>query len=221
MKLNKYDLYARFTPALVGVIPILLLWYNYLEYLIDLQNWIFEIRLFSGISVSLILVFVFVFISRDLSKWYQTRIFRDSGMPGEYLMLPEKNVYSQSLRSKYYVKLESEFQLKIDLKDPIQLKLLLKDGFKLALETVRNNDLVFQQNIRYGFIRNLIGGSILGLIGSIVTLIVGLITISLSPLKSVLFIVARVVVVLSSTNLTVNIILAETAGETLNLNSFI
>ena len=88
-------------------------------------------------------------------------------------------MYSQSLRCKYYVKLESEFQLKIDLKDPIQLKLLLKDGFKLALETVRNNDLVFQQNIRYGFIRNLIGGSILGLIGSIVTLIVGLITISL------------------------------------------
>lgn len=175
MKINRYDLYARFIPALVSSIPILLLWYHYLEYLVDLQNWIFEIKLFGGISVGLILVFVLVFISRDLSKWYQSKVFNKPGMPSEYLMLPDKHVYSASLRTKYYAQLKSLFDIQIDTDNISELKLSLKDGFKLALETVRNNELVFQQNIRYGFIRNLIGGSLIGLIGCCILLILGII----------------------------------------------
>lgn len=104
------------------------------------------------------------------------KIFEKSGLPSEYMMLPERRAYSKMYREQYYDRLKSDFSIDVEgvLDDGDELRLSLKDGFKLALESIRGNHMVTQQNIRYGFIRNLIGGSYVGFFGCLVLFAIGI-----------------------------------------------
>ena len=162
MKLDRYDIEARFIPALFGVIPILVIWFQSLKYFQELQHWVFSIKLIGGISFGLILTYAFVFLVREISKKIQSSVFKE--MPSAYLMQSDK-FYSDSFKTRYFDKVVKDFQLGIDLSSN-ESSHQLEEAFALALEKVRNRPMVRLQNIRYGFIRNILGGCLIGLVGS-------------------------------------------------------
>src|SRR5690606_2634208 len=97
-------------------------------------------------------------------------------MPTTKLLLWSNDKLDKNTKAKIRKKINEIFKIK--LKSELDENLDLNESKKqivFAVSQIRNylrrNGLLFQHNIEYGFIRNLIGGSLIATIISIVTLV--------------------------------------------------
>lgn len=179
-QIDSYTIYARFFPSMICALPILLIINNLVVKfnLHELLTFITGISLFGALSFNIVIIYFFSLINRTLSKFFEKKYFIDkNGFPTAYFLLFSNERYSKDLKIRYRAKVGKLFNIKIpdekeELIDQKETTRMLGETTKQIILLVGDGKLVKQHNIWYGFIRNLIGGSIIALLFSICGLII-------------------------------------------------
>lgn len=174
---DRYDLEARYAPALINSLPFFVLAYYYLRNL-DANFWDSALSLNIGsISVSVALYLLAVNFFRVSGKLVEELIFKDGAcFPTTELLLKSDKTYTDKrkeliidgLRKKY------SYDLRGKTRDTAQNRKLINEVIRSMRADYRTKPMVQQRNIQYGFMRNLLAGSFLSVIVLLVCTVVNL-----------------------------------------------
>ncbi|MEX2410597.1 MAG: hypothetical protein WD607_04370 [Candidatus Paceibacterota bacterium] len=172
---SKYFREARLYPTILGLIPLYLLQYYYLQSFLSLEP--FLVNIVGNVSFSVvILYFVGEFFVRYPGKLFEDKVFeKKMKFPTTNFILFGNEEYSKDFKEKIRQKIKKDFSLdlpneKEEIKDEKEARLKIREAVGLIIKTVKDGHLVLKHNISYGFFRNLWSASILGLFFSIVLL---------------------------------------------------
>jgi len=173
---TQYYIKARLFPAVLTSIPLLLvvneiinnIYYDELRAIYKVLPYITNL----GFSTSLI--FMFVQINRVLAKEiFQNLYFLgEINMPTSTHLLWKDNFFDKSVKIKIRSKINERFGLSLMEEEEEKFnESKSRSQIVTAVSQIRNslreNKLLFQHNIEYGFFRNLIGGCVIAIICSI------------------------------------------------------
>lgn len=176
--LNKYTRTARIYPAIICSAPIFVLNYFLLNlYTEDFFPSLKGIKWVGGITLSAALTFLFSQIGRFIGKEFFEKVhFKDElYMPTTEFLLHSDNTYSPEHKSKVHTKVLNDFGIQIysfeqENDDITSARRTIVECVSMIRGKVKNGQLLLQHNIEYGFVRNLVGGSLLALYCSIANL---------------------------------------------------
>lgn len=181
---NEYYLKARLMPTVLTMIPLVVLYLYIVAPLIDpvLKPVWNLLPVFTGVSINVAVMFLLVLLNRFLSKAIFQRLFYqdDLKMPTTDFLLPNNPALDNISRERYYSFILTDFG--IDMKK--SLKALKSENDKRIMiarvvgqirEMMRDNKMILQHNIEYGFFRNLLGGCVVASIISVSLLIIALV----------------------------------------------
>lgn len=167
MKFDAYTLNARIFPAIITGIPcFVLFFYISSNGYGDLLSYLASLKFFGSLTISGISVYAFGLIISTYGKALENRYFhKKNGFPTTYLMLYENKQYSNDYKDKFRKKVKEILKLdllnlqdeKDDKKEAIRR---LNESAKQLILNVGSGKLVQQQNIWYGFRRNLSAGAL-------------------------------------------------------------
>lgn len=179
MKFDKYNRVARFYPSLIILIPFLLFTINcHLENLESVFDSILGVIIIGNITISIVLLYFFVQINRFLGKFLFERIIfnNELQMPTTRFLLFSDTEFSREYKNQIRERIKNDFQ--IELPSELEENQNNEDARKRILEAVglirqkvKDGRLLLQHNIEYGFTRNLIGGSVIGLLMSVFNIV--------------------------------------------------
>lgn len=181
LPVNTYYLKARLFPTILTSIPALILYNKFVSstYHDKLQNMYSALPTITDVILSGAIVFLLVQINRFISKeMFEKLCFQDElNMPTTTLLLKSNTELDNIIKQKIENKIKDKFG--ITLLSSTEESANEKRARKLIVSTVsqirnilRDNFMLLQHNIEYGFFRNLIGGSLLAFIFSIAIIIV-------------------------------------------------
>lgn len=172
---DKYNRTARLYPAIITMLPYLLV-------SIQLSNselgGIFQdllsAKIAGNVTVAVVMIYLLIHINRFFSKevferWY----FREElNMPTTDFMLFQNDHFSDQYKQQVREKVLEDFGMgmptrELEDDDELEARKRISEAVGLIRNKIKGGNLLLQHNIEYGFIRNLIGGSILGIISSI------------------------------------------------------
>lgn len=172
---DKYEILARIFPAIIVLIPFLIFTMNCdISMLSVFFNDLLKVKIIGNITIALILLYLLSQTNRFFGKFlFEMVMFKDElEMPTTRFLL-----FSDSKLSKRY-KLQIREKIKVDFNnsmpteedkrvDLLETKKRIVEAVSFIREKVKKGRHLLQHNIEYGFARNLIGGSIIGLFVSI------------------------------------------------------
>ena len=171
MKFDKYSLTGRVFPAIISmIIPIVVFNYFYAsEEFSALIGEIMGAKLVANLTLPVICLFVLSQFGRVLGKnLFENLYFKDERlMPTtQFLLFSDKN-FSEQHKLKIRNKMEKDFTTELlskeeEAKDIEESKTRLVETMALVRRSLHKNEFLLQHNIEYGFMRNLIGGSVIG-----------------------------------------------------------
>lgn len=182
--LDEYEIRARLLPLSIGLLPIttLLASVPFIKSLNENLT-IIEISLILilGIGGIFYVIVSFSDLVAGLSKVYQNKYFiKENGFPSTYLLLYSNQTFGENYKNNYRRKIQNLANIKLLTKEEeLNDKNKAIQELNSAAEYVKQHvyeGLVKTQNIRYGFTRNLIGATFLGIPFSIMTVIIGIAT---------------------------------------------
>jgi len=176
MKFDKYNRTARVYPSIIILIPFLLFTiYCNIDGLKDVFDDLLKVKIIGNITISIVLLYLLVQINRFFGKFlFEKNLFKDElKMPTTNFLLYSNSQFSREYKTKIRDRIYKDFKIKLptaqeELDDTDNAKKLIVEAIGLIRQKVKNGRLLLQHNIEYGFVRNLIGGSILGLLMSLV-----------------------------------------------------
>lgn len=180
MALNNYYFKARLFPTVLTSIPAIILYNKFVSSLYHdkLENIFSVLPTITYIILSSAIVFLLVQINRFLSKEiFQKLYFKDEiNMPTTNFLLKSNNELEISIRQKIEDKIKTKFGLSLlseieESSDVLRARKLIVTAVSQIRNVLRDNSLLLQHNIEYGFFRNLIGGSFLAFFISVIILI--------------------------------------------------
>lgn len=179
---NKYSVIARLFPAIISVLPLLVLCFYLLKNteFEDLISFLFSMKFIGSVSISVVLLYLYSQIIRVLSKYFQNVYFTNmDGFPTTYLMLYSHDMFSDDYKDKYRALVKKDFDIKLkneieEKEDRAESIRLLNEANKQIILKIKDGYLVLNHNIWYGFFRNLIGGSILSSLFCLANIIIAL-----------------------------------------------
>lgn len=183
--MNQYYLKARLFPTTLTVVPLLILVNNLTElYLHDTLSQINEILPWiTDLGLSGALLFLMVQLNRLISKEVFQRIYfqEEIKMPTTNYLMWDNDFFTKSTKQTIYNKIQSRFNIRLlEEKEVESNEKKARKQIVIAVSQIRNllrnNKLLLQHNIEYGFFRNLMGGCIFALIFSIGIFILGLVS---------------------------------------------
>lgn len=173
---DEYEIKARYIPTFLSVIPIVHLSILFLggAFWIELVKSISWMLIITNLSLSFILMIALVQFQSSLGKiWIEESIFGKGGeqFPTTNILLYGGGIVSkerkEQLRNKisdtYGCIFSSENEEK---NNPSNARLQAREAVGYVRKKVGHGIMTIQYNIRYGFFRNLIAGSIWAIIGS-------------------------------------------------------
>jgi len=171
MKLNQYNLIARIFPAAICSIPVIIFSHYFLSVkLADFFKTVTNINFIGNISLPLVFIFFFSQLNRFISKEiFEKRYFRDElWMPTTNLLLHSNEQYSCQYKDKIYKRILKDFNITLSTKkeeevDDYNARKKIVEAVSLMRNKVGSGKLLLQHNIEYGFVRNLIGGSVIAI----------------------------------------------------------
>ena len=177
MTINSYYLKARLFPTVLTAIPTIIIYNKFVATLYHnkLENIYSVLPTITDITLSSAIVFLLVQVNRFLSKEVVQRFyFKDEiNMPTTSFLLKSNNELEASIKQKLIDKIK--LKLDIDLLSPteeyndqLRARKLIVTSVSQIRNILRDNYLLLQHNIEYGFFRNFIGGSFLAFIVSII-----------------------------------------------------
>ncbi|MBP7898484.1 hypothetical protein KAZ92_00860 [Candidatus Gracilibacteria bacterium] len=178
--INKYNRIARIYPAVLCSVPIFVLNYFYLHsYTTGLVGSLEGVRWVGGLTISVALTFLLAQIGRYIGKelYEKTHFFDELRMPTTQMLLHGDSTYSVEHKSKVHDKIFKDFGIRISTVSEEQLddnhaRKLIVECVSMIRGKVKDGHLLLQHNIEYGFIRNLIGGSVVSVFISICNLFI-------------------------------------------------
>lgn len=177
MTVNTYYLKARLFPTVLTSIPALILYNKFVASLYHdkLQNIYSALPTITDIIFSSAIVFLFVQINRFLSKEiFQRLYFQDEiNMPTTSRILKSNTELEISIKQKIEEKIKSKFDINLlssieEAADELRARKLIVTTVSQIRNVLRNNAMLLQHNIEYGFFRNLIGGSFIAFVVSLI-----------------------------------------------------
>lgn len=178
--MNQYFIRARLFPTILTAIPTII----FINYVLNKELYPSLDQIYSilptltGFGISAAIIFLSIQINRIVSKELFQRIYfqEEIEMPTtKFLLWTNDKIDKNSkirirkkINEKFKIKLKTEAEENIDLNES-------KKQITFAVSQIRNylrgNILLFQHNVEYGFIRNLLGGSLIATIISIGVLV--------------------------------------------------
>jgi hypothetical protein len=180
-KFNNYTIYARFFPCIISALPLFVLWFFLSDniQLKELGNYLLSIKLYGGITLSVVFLYFYAQVLRITSKIIEENLFhKKAGFPSTYFMTYSDNTFSKSYKDKYRQLVKKQFDIDLldetgEVSDITEARKRLNEASQLIKVQIGKGYLVLSQNIWYGFVRNLVGGTIFSLIFCIINIIVG------------------------------------------------
>ncbi len=179
MTINSYYLKARLFPTVLTSIPAIILYNKFVAVLYHdrLENIYVALPTITDVIFSGAIIFLLVQINRFLSKEiFQKVYFKDEiNMPTTNLLLKSNNELEKSIKQKIEDKIKTKFDITLlssieeSAEEPRARKLIATTVSQIR-NVLRDNTLLLQHNIEYGFFRNLIGGSFLAFLISLIIL---------------------------------------------------
>lgn len=179
MTTNSYYLKARLFPTVLTSIPAIILYNKFVAVLYHdrLENIYVALPTITDVIFSGAIIFLLVQINRFLSKEiFQKVYFKDEiNMPTTNLLLKSNNELEESIKQKIEDKIKTKFDISLlslieeSAEEPRARKLIATTVSQIR-NVLRDNTLLLQHNIEYGFFRNLIGGSFLAFLISLIIL---------------------------------------------------
>lgn len=169
--INKYKLEARIFPAIISILPILVFSHFYLYKIIpELLDSILLTKIIGDISIFSIFIFIIVQLSRFISKKFlQDNLFKDElHFPTTEFLLYSNKSYTEIKKKQIREKIKNDFNIKLltekdEINNEVEARKTIKEAVDLIRSKVKDGRLLLQHNIEYGFIRNLIGGTIIAI----------------------------------------------------------
>lgn len=180
MAINNYYFKARLFPTVLTSIPTIILYKKFVSSLYHdkLENIFSVLPTVTDIILSSAIVFLLVQINRFVSKEIFQRIyFKDEiNMPTTNLLLKSNNELEISIKKKIEEKIKTKFDIVLlssieESSNELRAKKLITTVVSQIRNSLRENSLLLQHNIEYGFFRNLIGGAFVALIISLFILV--------------------------------------------------
>ena len=178
--LNNYNRIARLYPAILCSIPIFA--FNY--FLLNVHTAEFfgsleGVKWTGGITISIVLTFLLAQASRFIGKelFEKTHFNDELHMPTTELLLHSDSTYSIDHKGKLHAKILSDFGIRIfsptqEVNDITGARKAIVESTGMIRGMVKDGRLILQHNREYGFVRNLIGGSVIAVFVSIVDLFI-------------------------------------------------
>lgn len=178
--MNTYYFKARLFPTVLTSIPAIILYNRFVSSLYHekLENIFSVLPIITDIILSSAIVFLLVQVNRFLSKEiFQRLYFKDEiNMPTTNLLLKSNTELEASIKQKIEDKIKNKFGIILlsgtdESADVLRARKLIATAVSQIRNVLRDNSLLLQHNIEYGFFRNLIGGSFLAFVISVIILI--------------------------------------------------
>lgn len=175
MKLDEYTTKARIYPSIIIIIPFLLFTiYCDIDNLKDIFSNLLAVKIVGNITISIVLLFLFTQLNRFLGKFlFEKNMYNNElDMPTTKFLLFSNNILSKEYKMKLRKKILLDFEIHLPSKESEgknldKAKQQIVEAVGLIRQKVKDGRLLLQHNIEYGFARNLIGGSIIGVLMSI------------------------------------------------------
>ena len=179
MIFKNYTITARIYPAIITSTPFVILsGFIINNDFIELFKNIEYFKVISNISIPIIIIYFLSQINRFVAKEvFEKRYFKNElEMPTTNFMMFDDDEYSDEFKLKVRDKINIDFGIVLPSKekeetDNLNVRKQIVEAIRLVRNKVGSGRLLLQHNIEYGFIRNLIGGSLLALIVSILNIV--------------------------------------------------
>ena len=178
MKYTQYTIVARLFPAFITALPVAVLYFFYLSpFLSGFLHSILVVKFLGEFTILAAVIFLYSQLNRFVGKLLEDLIFCDESKMTTALLLCSNSKYSQDFKNQIHAKVKNDFSLNLfnpddELKDEAGARRRIVEVMAMIRTKTRKSALLLQHNYEYGFIRNLVGGSIFGLMTSIVNLFV-------------------------------------------------
>ena len=176
MKFDKYSLIGRIAPAFFSIIiPIIIFNSFYVsEEFSAFVGEMMAVKIATNLTVPVICLFFLSQFGRVIGKnVFEKKYFKDEKfMPTTNFLLFSDETYSEQHKLKIREKISQDFNSKLPTKeeeeqDIANSRTIIVELMALVRGKLKENTFLLQHNIEYGAIRNLIGGSVLGLLLSL------------------------------------------------------
>jgi hypothetical protein len=173
---DEYEIKARYIPCLITPIPlshflILFLGKTFWETLASEAGWILVV---SNISMPLVAVIALIHLQCNIGKqWIEESVFGQGGasFPTTDMLLLHGGMISSDAKSRIRSKATQLFGITFpdqtqEAAAPEEARLVAREAIGQIRRYVGKGAMTHQYNIRYGFMRNLIGGFFWAITGS-------------------------------------------------------
>ncbi|MDH4330298.1 MAG: hypothetical protein OEV93_01980 [Candidatus Moranbacteria bacterium] len=171
-KINKYNLQARIFPTILCVLPLLIFQYFFInEQIAIFLKYLGGVEFVGNVAISSASIYFVSQVNRIISKTFFEKSLEY--MPTTNLLLFSNSEYSRSHKKKIYSKLERDFEVRLPNgkeqdENELDSRKRISEVVGLAKKRVGEGKLLLQHNIEYGFWRNFLGGSTLGVVFSFI-----------------------------------------------------
>ncbi|MBC6972694.1 hypothetical protein H9I32_09910 [Bacillus sp. Xin] len=172
---SKYELKARVFPAFLVLLPIaitVLIWY---PELISMSGSFYLILFIVAI------LFFLAKICRERGKKVQTKLLKEWGnFPSTRMLRHSDNSIDPVTKKRYHIYLQNNVPgiemptAEQELEKPDYYEYQYNSAIKWLIENTRDNDHLLQDNINYGFSRNLLGIKFLGIICCVIAILINI-----------------------------------------------
>ncbi|MBE0573633.1 hypothetical protein IH575_01885 [Candidatus Dojkabacteria bacterium] len=179
MKFDKYNRTARIYPSIIILIPFLIFTiYCDIDGLKDVFDDLLKIKIIGNLTIAVVLLYLLIQINRFLGKFlFEKNLFNDElKMPTTNFLLFSDSQFSKEYKLKIRSMILKDFKITLpdeqfESDNTEDTRKQIVEAVGLIRQKVKNGRLLLQHNIEYGFARNLIGGSVVGLLMSITDLV--------------------------------------------------
>jgi hypothetical protein len=173
---SNYYIKGRLFPTVLTVVPLLI----FVNFIISnlyndfLKDVFIILPLLANLGISAALIFLMVQLNRFVAKEVFQRIFfkDETNMPTTNHLLWSDNFFDKSIKEKIRNKIQSQYGLNLTSEiEESENESISRKQIVTAVSQIRNslrdNKLLLQHNIEYGFFRNLLGGALIAILFSI------------------------------------------------------
>lgn len=171
-KTIQYFIKARLFPTIICAVPLLTLYYfGFSGKIIEFIDFLKGFKWVSDITISIALIYFLTQINRFIAKeLFQNIFFKDEhNMPTTNYLLHSSTYFAENTKLRIHKKIKDSYDIELldrqkEEENELEARKTIVEAVAQIRNSTRDNQLLLQHNIEYGFVRNLIGGSTLSLL---------------------------------------------------------
>lgn len=180
MKINPYYMKARLLPTALTAMPAIIFYTNFIAplYSENLANVFTTLPTITNATFSAAIVFLLIQLNRFCAKeLFQRLYFQDElKMPTTNHLLWKNSFFDDAIKRKIRTKIRDKYDISLlseeeETVEETRARKLISAAVSQIRISLKDNPMLFQHNVEYGFFRNLIGGSLLAAFFTLLILI--------------------------------------------------